>query len=82
MRCGAKMRGGGACGSWPVTGRRRCRMHGGAPGSGAPPGSRNGMYRHGYYTREATAQRRALRLLLRAYEETLESIDGIDRSVE
>ena len=26
--------------SWPVTGKRRCRMHGGAPGSGAPTGER------------------------------------------
>jgi hypothetical protein len=28
-------------------------MHGCAPGSGGPPGERNGMYRHGRYTREA-----------------------------
>ena len=30
------------CKSAPVTGRRRCRMHGGADGSGAPSGPRNG----------------------------------------
>jgi hypothetical protein len=32
-------------------------MHGGAPGSGAPTGSRNGNYRHGYFTAAATAER-------------------------
>jgi len=29
---------------------RRCRMDGGAHGSGAPSGERNGNYRHGFYT--------------------------------
>ena len=66
MRCGAKTRSGGPCQSWPVTGKRRCRMHGGAPGSGAPSGSRNGMYQHGYYTKEAIAERRALSALVGA----------------
>lgn len=28
-RCGAKTRGGDQCTQWPVTGARRCRMHGG-----------------------------------------------------
>ena len=40
--CGARTRSGQPCKSAPVTGRRRCRMHGGAVGSGAPkapPGS-------------------------------------------
>jgi hypothetical protein len=32
-------------------------MHGGAPGSGAPFGRRNGNYRHGYFTAEAKQQR-------------------------
>ena len=40
-QCGAKTRAGHPCRSHPVTGRRRCRMHGGAPGSGAPLGNRN-----------------------------------------
>jgi len=35
-RCGAKTRSGGACRSPAVHGKKRCRMHGGAPGSGAP----------------------------------------------
>src|SRR3954451_15742544 len=60
-RCGAKTRSGAPCKSAPVTGRRRCRMHGGADGSGAPSGSRNGNYKHGRYTAEVTATRRWLR---------------------
>jgi hypothetical protein len=41
QRCGAKIRSGGACRSPAVRGRKRCRMHGGAPGSGPPRGNRN-----------------------------------------
>jgi hypothetical protein len=40
-------------------------MHGGAQGSGAPKGERNGHYRHGFYTAEAIAERQALRALIR-----------------
>jgi hypothetical protein len=40
-RCGAKIRSGGSCRSPAVRGKRRCRMHGGAPGSGAPRGNQN-----------------------------------------
>jgi len=36
-------------------------MHGGADGSGAPRGSKNGNYRHGRYTAEVAATRRWLR---------------------
>ena len=60
-RCGARTRSGGLCKSAPVTGRRRCRMHGGAAGSGAPSGSKNGNYKHGRYTEELQATRRWLR---------------------
>ena len=37
------------CQRWPSPGKRRCHFHGGAPGSGAPEGPRNGAYRHGRY---------------------------------
>jgi hypothetical protein len=30
-------------------------MHGGADGSGAPKGERNGNYKHGRYTKEVAA---------------------------
>ena len=60
-RWGARTRSGAPCKSAPVTGRRRCRMHGGAEGSGAPTGARNGNFRHGRYTKEVAATRRWLR---------------------
>jgi hypothetical protein len=60
-RCCARTRSGQSCKSAPVTGRRWCRMHGGADGSGAPTGARNGNFRHGRYTQEVAAVRRWLR---------------------
>jgi hypothetical protein len=36
-------------------------MHGGADGSGAPEGSKNGNYKHGRYTKEVAATRQWLR---------------------
>jgi hypothetical protein len=41
-------------------------MHGGAAGSGAPPGKRNGNYRHGRFTREAVKARQTLSALVKA----------------
>lgn len=64
-RCGARTRSGELCKSAPVTGRRRCRMHGGAAGSGAPTGPRNGNFRHGRYTKEVEATRRWIRNIIR-----------------
>jgi hypothetical protein len=64
-RCGAKTRAGTPCRSPAVTGRRRCRMHGGAKGSGGPKGARNGNYKHGRHTAEAMATRRWLRESIR-----------------
>jgi hypothetical protein len=55
-RCGAKTRSGRPCKSPSVRGKKRCRMHGGAPGSGAPRGNKNAL-KHGRYTREAIAER-------------------------
>ena len=42
----ARTRRGRPCQSPAVAGKARCRMHGGAAGSGAPKGKRNGKYRH------------------------------------
>jgi hypothetical protein len=56
-RCGARTRSGKPCRSPAVRGKKRCRMHGGAPGSGAPRGNKNAV-KHGLYTRKAIAQRR------------------------
>jgi glucans biosynthesis protein len=63
-RCGAKTRAGTPCRSPAVQGKKRCRMHGGAAGSGAPRGNKNAQ-KHGLYTSEAIAQRRQLGELMR-----------------
>ncbi|MGF6312793.1 hypothetical protein ABIB82_006755 [Bradyrhizobium sp. i1.8.4] len=62
-RCGAKTRTSGACRAPAVHGKTRCRMHGGAPGSGAPRANRNAR-KHGLFTRDAIAERRQIRALL------------------
>jgi hypothetical protein len=62
-RCGAKTRSGGACRSPPVRGKKRCRMHGGAPGSGAPRENHNAR-KHGLFTGDAIAERRRIQALL------------------
>ena len=62
-RCGARTRCGRACRSPAVHGKKRCRMHGGAHGSGAPRANRNAR-KHGLFTGEAIAQRRQIQELL------------------
>lgn len=62
-RCGAKTRAGGACRAPAVRGKKRCRMHGGAKGSGAPRANRNAR-KHGLFSRTAIAERREIRVLL------------------
>ena len=57
-RCGAKTRSGKLCKSPTVSGKNRCRMHGGAEGSGAPRGNKNAL-KSGWFTREAIEERRS-----------------------
>jgi hypothetical protein len=64
-RCGARTRGGPPCQKAAMRGKKRCRLHGGAPGSGGPTGERNGAYRHGRATRASVEERRAISALLR-----------------
>ena len=52
-----------------MKGKARCKLHGGASGSGAPKGERNGMWKHGSYTGEAVALRRAANRLVRAMQD-------------
>ena len=49
----------------------RCRMHGGATGSGGQAGNRNAL-KHGRYTREQITFRRLLRELVREARELIE----------
>ena len=62
-RCGAKTRTSDPCRSPAVHGKQRCRMHGGAPGSGAPRSNQNAR-RHGLFTGDAIEERREIRALL------------------
>jgi hypothetical protein len=58
-RCGAKTRSGQACRSPAVSGKKRCRMHGGAQGSGAPLGNQNAL-KSGRFTRQERGFRKLL----------------------
>ena len=73
-RCGAKTRRGSPCQSPAVSGKRRCRMHGGAEGSGAPKGNRN-AFKHGLYTKEAIEERKKLRKFMRDADRDLKAFD-------
>ena len=64
-RCGAKTRAGYPCRQAAVMGRARCRMHGGAKGSGGPRGDRNGNFKYGLWTRESVEMRKATRAKIR-----------------
>ena len=74
QRCGAKTRSGKPCMAPAVSERKRCRMHGGSPGSGAPPGNNNAL-KHGWYTREAIEERRQLMALVREALVLLQEIE-------
>ena len=58
------------CRSPAVRGKKRCRMHGGAKGSGAPRGNTNAL-KHGGYTREARERRAQLRGLIQEARKVL-----------
>jgi len=64
--CGAKNRDGHPCRRFCAPGRTRCYYHGGAPGSGAPNGERNGRYKDGSNTKIAIAERKWARALVRS----------------
>jgi hypothetical protein len=51
-------------------------MHGGAEGSGSPPGNRK-AFKHGHYTAEAIAQRRELAALIRACRDQLGAMGDV-----
>jgi len=72
-RCGAKTRCGDACRSPAVRGRKRCRMHGGAQGSGAPRANQNAR-KHGRFTGGAIAERRWIQAVLGEARKLLEEM--------
>jgi hypothetical protein len=71
-RC-ARTRCGGACRSPALSGRKRCRMHGSAQGSGAPRANQNAR-KHGLFTRDAIAERRQIHVLLGEARKLLEEM--------
>ena len=80
-QCGARTRAGNLCRSKAANGKGRCRLHGGAKGSGAPKGQRNGMYRHGRFTAQARAERRLVRELIREARATVRAISRAPFSI-
>jgi glucans biosynthesis protein len=79
-RCGAGTRDGTACRAPALHGKLRCRMHGGASGSGAPWGNQNAR-KHGWFTQERIAERQAIRALLGETGKLLREL-GSDDSAE
>lgn len=61
-RCGAKTRKGTACQSPAVSNKKRCRMHGGTKGVGAPLRNQNAL-KHGLSTNTARSLRKAVKEL-------------------
>jgi len=65
--CLAQTRYGTLCKTMPVKGKKRCRMHGGANGTGAPKGNRN-AFKHGRYSAETIKMRLEANQLIRQYK--------------
>ena len=74
QRCGAKTRSGKPCRSPAVHGKKRCRMHGGAPGSGAPKNNQNAL-KHGQFTKDAIEAHKLLRALLQQSRKLVQDIE-------
>jgi hypothetical protein len=72
-RCGAQTRSGTPCRSPAVADKKRCRMHGGAAGSGAPKHNQNAL-KHGLFTRQARKEHKQMQELLRASRKMLQTI--------
>ena len=74
-RCGARTRNGRPCRKYPIRRRQRCRLHGGAKGTGAPRGNRNSVT-HGRTTAAELSARRAITRLIRESKKTLDEVRG------
>jgi glucans biosynthesis protein len=72
-RCGARTRQHAPCRSPAVAGKKRCRMHGGANGSGAPRANTNAL-KHGAYTKAALERRAQMRDLIREARKFLQDL--------
>ena len=63
-RCGATTRRNSDCRAPAVKNKKRCRMHGGAKGSGAPVGAQNAL-KHGFNTKKTKQLKQFVKLCLR-----------------
>jgi hypothetical protein len=72
-RFGAKTRSGKPCAAAAVRGRKRCWVHGGAPGSGAPRNKK--APKHGLYSRDAIEERRQRQALMRQARRLVQEIE-------
>ena len=73
IKCFAKTRGHGLCQTPPVTGKKRCRMHGGANGTGAPKGNRN-AFKHGGYNKETIVNRKEAMAIIKQWKTFLQDM--------
>lgn len=71
-RCGAKTRKGTPCKSPAVRSKKRCRMHGGAKGSGAPGKNKNAL-KHGFTTQHAKNERKEVLTIIRESQKQLKN---------
>ena len=74
-RCGAKTRQGTSCRAPAANGKGRCRMHGGAKGSGAPKGNQN-AFKHGAYSKDSIELMKQVGAMMRESEELLKALNG------
>jgi hypothetical protein len=72
--CGAKTRSGRPCQKFPVTGRARCRLHGGA----SKRGEEHWNYKHGGCTNEARQIASEARHQVKVLEHLMRELGMID----
>lgn len=76
-QCAAKTRKGTLCKTAPVTGKRRCRMHGGAEGSGAPKGNTNAR-KHGRYSAESYVTKKLVIEYFKDYKKLKKEMGSVE----
>jgi uncharacterized protein YjcR len=70
-RCGAKTRAGTPCKA-PAMKNGRCQMHGGKS-TGPPKGNQN-AFKHGFHTKDAIAERKRIRQLIKDSQALLQEV--------
>ncbi len=77
IKCFARTRRGTLCQTPRITGKKRCRMHGGTS-DGAPKGNKN-AFKHGRYSREVIERRKNATKLKREFMALLRQIKEANR---